>query len=236
MVEEVVGDMTAPVIAVDGPSGSGKGTVGRMLAQKLGWHFLDSGSLYRLLALAAQNHSISLDNEQALTTLAAHLDVQFQSATGSDTATITLEGEDVTLAIRTETCGNAASRVAAIPSVRQALLQRQRAFREKPGLVADGRDMGSVVFPDAKVKVFLTASAAERACRRYKQLIEKGLDANIDELANEIAQRDERDASRDISPLKAQPDAVVIDSTGMDIVQVVDSLLHLCRERFGLNI
>lgn len=236
MVEEVVGDVTAPVIAVDGPSGSGKGTVGRMLAQKLGWHFLDSGSLYRLLALAAQNHSIALDNEQALTTLAAHLDVQFQSATGGDSATITLEGEDVTLAIRTETCGNAASKVAGIPSVRQALLQRQRAFREKPGLVADGRDMGSVVFPDAKIKIFLTASAAERARRRYKQLIEKGLDANIVELANEIAQRDERDASRDISPLRAQPDAVVIDSTGMDVMQVVDSLLQLSRERFGLTI
>lgn len=234
-MSEAVGEIQVPVIAIDGPGGSGKGTVGRLLADRLGWHFLDSGSLYRLLALAAQNHAISLDNEAALITLAAHLDVQFESSDDGQSTRITLEGEDVTHAIRTESCGNAASKVAVIPAVRDALLQRQRAFREPPGLVADGRDMGSVVFTDSQLKIYLTASAEVRANRRLNQLKEKGLDARIEDLIIEIEQRDERDMNRAVAPLKPMPDSIVIDSSSLGIDQVMEQLLSLVHDRLGLT-
>lgn len=222
-----------PVIAIDGPSGSGKGTVSRLLAERLGWHLLDSGALYRLVALAAANHGIGLDNQAGLETLAAHLDVQFTAGTGAEPVVV-LEGEDVTDAIRTEACGNAASQVAALPAVRQALLARQRAFREAPGLVADGRDMGTVVFPDAEVKIFLTASAEERARRRHKQLKEKGVSGSLSALVAEIAERDERDRRRAVSPLKAAPDAAVLDSTALGVDAVLERVLDICSRRLGL--
>ncbi len=217
-----------PVITIDGPGGSGKGTVSRILAKKLGWHFLDSGSLYRLVGLAAQRHAIALDNEPALETLAAHLDVQFDTDEDVQIKVI-LEGEDVTDALRSEECGNDASRVAALPAVRLALLDRQRAFLEPPGLVADGRDMGTVVFPDAQLKVFLTASAEERATRRYKQLKDKGLDVNLGNLLKEIAERDVRDSTRSFAPMKAADDAIVVDTTGIGIDAVVQRLVDLWR-------
>ena len=210
-----------PLVTIDGPGGSGKGTISRILATQLGYKLLDSGALYRLLALAAQTHSISLDSEEALVTLAAHLDVQFISNDEKSTRLL-LEGEDVSDAIRGEECGNHASIVAALPQVRIALLARQRVFMEFPGLVADGRDMGTVVFPDADVKIFLTATP--------EQLIDKGIDVNLATLSREIAERDGRDASRLVSPLKPAPDAVILDTTGVTIDQVVDQILNLIEQ------
>ncbi|MGC8121896.1 (d)CMP kinase [Marinobacter sp. VGCF2001] len=212
----------APVITVDGPGGSGKGTVTQMLARKLGWHLLDSGALYRLTALAAIRQQVALDDEPALVRVAAGLDVTFQPTPPGDPARVLLAGEDVTSEIRTETCGDNASKVAVMQPVRDALLQRQRDFRVSPGLVADGRDMGTVVFPDAPVKIFLTASAEERARRRYNQLMEAGVDVNIDALLEEIRVRDERDINRAAAPLKPADDAQVIDSTGLSIEEVLD--------------
>ncbi|WP_312928851.1 (d)CMP kinase, partial [Stutzerimonas nitrititolerans] len=202
-----------PVVTIDGPSGSGKGTVAALLAARLGWKFLDSGALYRLLAFAARNHGVDLTNEEALKVLAAHLDVQFDTAGSGQGMRIVLEGEDVTEAIRNEVVGAGASQVAALPAVREALLQRQKAFREAPGLVADGRDMGTVVFPDATLKIFLTASAEERARRRYLQLKAKGDDVNLASLLDEIRARDERDTQRAVAPLKPADDAIQLDST-----------------------
>ena len=225
---------TVPVIAIDGPVGSGKGTISRLISQRLGWNLLDSGALYRVLALAAERHAIALDNAQALATLAAHLDVQFITVPDGALA-IVLEGEGVTEAIRSEACGEAASRVAALPAVRAGLLARQRAFREPPGLVADGRDMGTVVFPDATLKVYLTATPEERARRRYKQLKEKEMDVNLHNLLKEIATRDERDASRPVAPLKPAPDAEVVDTTGLGIEAVVDHVMQLARRHFAMN-
>jgi CMP/dCMP kinase len=217
--------LQAPVIAIDGPSGSGKGTIAGLLAKRLGWSLLDSGALYRLLAFAARNHGVDLTNEEAMKLLAAHLDVQFKAASNDLGQRIILEGEDVTDLIRNEQIGAGASQVASLPAVREALLQRQRAFQEMPGLVADGRDMGTVVFPDAPLKVFLTASAEERARRRYLQLKAKGDDVNLASLLDEIRARDERDTQRAVAPLKPAADAIQLDSTELSIEQVLERIL-----------
>ncbi len=226
--------MTAdiPVLTIDGPSGSGKGTVSALVARELGWHLLDSGALYRLVALGATRHAIDLANETALAEYAANLDVCFEIQSDGSPPGILLEDEVVGDAIRTEACGNGASKVAALGAVREALLQRQRDFLQKPGLVADGRDMGTVVFPQAGVKIFLTASVDERAQRRYKQLKDKGISANLPDLLTEIAERDARDAQRTVSPLKPAADAVVLDTTSSTIEEVCDRVMQLCRERF----
>lgn len=220
--------MEAPVVTIDGPSGSGKGTISLSIAQKLGWHFLDSGALYRLLALSLLNNNLPFEDEFVMADMARRLDVHF-SAELSGEVEIYLENKQVTNKIRTEECGNAASKVATVPAVREALLERQRGFRQLPGLVADGRDMGTVVFPDAPLKIFLTASAGERAKRRHNQLKQKGIDANLAALQDEIAERDKRDAERAVSPLKAADDAVIIDSTHMSIDEVVEQVMALCR-------
>ena len=220
----------APVVTIDGPSGSGKGTISRLLAQRLGWHFLDSGALYRLVALAAERHGVDFGDTAGLAALARALDVEFR-ADPDGQPSVWLEGEAVTLAIRTEACGNGASKVAAVPAVREALLERQRAFARPPGLVADGRDMGTVVFPGATLKIFLTASLEERARRRHNQLKEQGVSANLDGLFHELAERDERDANRAVAPLKPADDAVTVDSTGLGIDAVLQRVMELVRER-----
>ena len=219
-----------PVITIDGPSGSGKGTISRLVADRLGWHFLDSGALYRLVALAALHHAVALEDELSLKTLAAHLDVQFLAAEDGGEGRMILEGEDVTDAIRTEECGKAASVVAALPSVRQALLERQRAFLESPGLVADGRDMGTVIFPHAQLKIFLTASREERARRRYKQLNAKGVNVNLQHILDELAVRDARDSGRSVSPLRPAADAIIIDTTVLSINGVVEEVMNAWRK------
>lgn len=222
-----ISDNTVPVVTIDGPGGSGKGTVTQMLARRLGWHLLDSGALYRLTALAAQRKGVPLDDEAGLVNVAGALDVTFEPTPEGEPVRVILDGEDVTREIRTEQTGDGASRVAVIQAVRDALLQRQRDFRKAPGLVADGRDMGTVVFPDAPVKVFLTASAEERAQRRYLQLKESGADVNIDHLLDEIRARDERDMNRSAAPLKPAEDAQVIDSTGLSIEEVLSKVMIL---------
>ena len=221
-----------PVITIDGASGTGKGTISQILAKRLGWRFLDSGALYRVLALAAQKHSVALDNEKALEVLGEHLDVQF-IAQDNDFPLVILEGEDVTEIIRTEKFGNAASIVAALPAVRACLLSRQRAFRELPGLVADGRDMGTVVFPDAEHKFFLLASPEERALRRHKQLKEKGISVTLGDLIEELRTRDKRDQERTIAPLKPADDAVCINTDHLSIEQVVETILSRLEGRDG---
>lgn len=208
-----------PVIAIDGPSASGKGTVAQRIAEKLGFHYLDSGALYRLVALAAIRSEVDLRDERTLSDIAAQLDAGFEGAE------IRLQNEDVTNAIRAEACSNAASQIAAYPEVRTALLERQRQFRRIPGLVADGRDMGSVVFPEAILKIFLTASTETRAQRRYKQLIEKGIDANIATLLQDIRERDARDSNRPVAPLQQGANAHLLDTTSLSIAEAVDSVL-----------
>lgn len=220
-----------PVIAVDGPSGSGKGTVCRLVARALGWHLLDSGALYRLVALAGDRAGLDASDQAGHAALAGSLDIRFE-VDEAGTERVLLGGEDITRELRSEKAGNAASRVAAWPDVRKALFQRQRRFMQAPGLVADGRDMGSVVFRDAGLKIFLTASAEERARRRHKQLKEKGLGVNLAALSAEISERDRRDATREVAPLVACEDAVVIDSTALDIDAVVERVLELARDRF----
>ena len=221
---------TAPVITLDGPGGSGKGTLAALVARQLGWTLLDSGALYRLLAFAARNHGVDSTNEESLKLLAAHLDVQFLAG-HEHGQRIILEGEDVTDVIRTEEVGAGASQVATLPAVRDALLQRQQAFREAPGLVADGRDMGTVVFPDAELKIFLTAGAEERAQRRYLQLKQKGENVSLPALLEEIRERDARDSQRSVAPLKPADDAVELDSTHLSIQQVLERILTLAAER-----
>lgn len=214
-----------PVITIDGPGGSGKGTLARLLAHKLNWHILDSGAIYRLLALASLRANTAADDAEALTQLAAAMDIGF--AMDLDLAiSATLDSEDVSSIIRTEAMGNLASKVSAYASVRAALLQKQRDFRRLPGLVTDGRDMGTIVFPDALVKVFLIASAEERAERRYNQLINKGIHGNLAQILGEIQERDQRDTEREVAPLKPAPDSLVVDSTGRSIQQVFEEVLE----------
>lgn len=213
-----------PVIAIDGASGTGKGTISQMIAKRLGWELLDSGALYRVLALAAQRHSVALENEKSLEVLAEHLDVQF-IAQENDLPRVILEGEEVTETIRTEKIGNSASIIAALPAVRAALLSRQRAFRNLPGLVADGRDMGTVVFPDAELKIFLTASPEERALRRLNQLKDRGISVTLGDLIVELRERDKRDSERTVAPLKPADDAIIVDTDRLSIEQVVDRIL-----------
>ncbi|TMO73974.1 (d)CMP kinase [Pseudoalteromonas sp. S3785] len=216
-----------PVITVDGPSGSGKGTVCRLLADKLGWDVLDSGAIYRVLSLAALHHQIALDNEEALVPLAANLDVQFLVDSQTNAGKVILEGEDVTSTIRNEEVGAAASKVAALPRVREALLRRQRAFKTERGLIADGRDMGTVVFQDAPLKIYLTASAQERARRRYVELNERGLDVTLSGLLQDIQARDERDMNRTVAPLVPADDAIEIDTSELNAQQVFDKVITL---------
>ncbi|HAH01648.1 (d)CMP kinase [Vibrio splendidus] len=221
----------SPVITVDGPSGAGKGTLCMLLADKLGFHLLDSGAIYRVLALAAIHHGVNTESEDALVPLATHLDVQFIAE--GDLVKVILEGEDVSGELRKEETGMAASKVAALPRVREALLRRQRAFSAAPGLVADGRDMGTVVFPEAEAKIFLDASAEERASRRLKQLQQKGLDVKFDDLLSEIQERDDRDRNRPVAPLRPAEDALVLDSTSMNIEQVVEKALHYIESKLA---
>jgi len=219
-----------PVIAIDGPSGSGKGTVSRRVAQALGWHWLDSGALYRLVGLAGERAGLAPDDRAGHAALAEAMAVRFE-ATPEGEERVWLSGRDVTRDIRSEQAGELASRVAAWAAVRTGLLNRQRAFRIAPGLVADGRDMGSVVFPDAYLKVYLTASAEERARRRHKQLKDKGLDVSLAALSREIAERDHRDATRTVAPLKVTADAVLLDSTQLAVDDVVARVLSLAHAR-----
>ncbi len=220
------------VLAIDGPSGSGKGTVCRQVAAALGWHLLDSGALYRLVAHGAALAGVASADVAGHAAVARAMNVRF-AARADGEESILLSGLEVSGAIRTEAAGAAASRIAAWPEVRAALVERQRAFAEPPGLVADGRDMGSVIFPEAQLKIFLTASPEERARRRYKQLIGKGINANLAGLSLEIAERDRRDATREVAPLVATPDAITLDSTQLPLASVVDQVLSLARERFG---
>jgi cytidylate kinase len=217
--------MDAPVIAIDGPSASGKGTVAEKVAAALGYRYLDSGALYRLVTLAALGASADLGDEAALTRIAEKMAIDFRDGK------TWLEGRDVTAELRSEPVGVAASRIAAYPAVRRALLTRQRGFRASPGLVADGRDMGSVVFPDAPLKVYLTADVATRAERRYKQLMEKGMYAKMGDVVEELRRRDERDSTRPVAPLKHYPDALFLDTTGLTVEQAVERILGWWRER-----
>jgi cytidylate kinase len=226
-------DKIVPVLTIDGPSGSGKGTVSRMAADALGWHLLDSGALYRAVGFAAGMEGLDLSDAEAVTRCAQTTKISFRDPRDGAETRVIVNGMDATDEIRTETCGAAASAIAAIPGVRMALFDKQRAFRKAPGLVADGRDMGTVIFPDAQTKVFLTASAEERAKRRYKQLKEKGLGVTLAALLREIQARDVRDAGRAVAPLKPAADAAVIDSTGMPVERVVAAVLELVGKGRG---
>ncbi len=223
---------SAPVLTIDGPSGAGKGTVAQLVASRLGWHLLDSGALYRVVGLAAWQRGVALDAPDELAALVDDIDIVF-AATADGEARIELDGVDVADRIRTEHCGELASKVAAIPAVRRALVSKQHAFRRPPGLVADGRDMGTVIFPDAELKVFLTASARERARRRHKQLKQKGIDGTFAALYEDIRRRDERDTKRGIAPLTAAPDAMLLDTTSMSIDDVVETVVQLAAPLMG---
>lgn len=219
-----------PVLTIDGPSGSGKGSIAQLVAKHLGWHLLDSGALYRLVALAAVRQSLALDDEAGLADLAGRLDIEFRPSEYGQPVKVMLDGDDVSNEIRLEASGNNASKVAALPDVRAALLQRQRDFLMAPGLVADGRDMGTVVFPEAPFKVFMSATAQARAERRYRQLKQQGEDVRIATLLQEIEQRDARDMGRKAAPLKAADDAVCIDTTTLSIEQVLEQVLSIIKK------
>ena len=218
---------TVPVLTIDGPSGSGKGTISRLVAGRLGWHYLDSGALYRAVGLAAAWEQVDLSDEEAVAACAARADIRFENQADGGEPHVIVNGKDATHQLRMETAGAAASAIAALPAVRAALVDLQRGFRRSPGLVADGRDMGTVIFPDAGTKVFLTASAAERAERRHKQLKDKGVSVTLDGLLGEILARDARDANRAVAPLRPAEDAVSIDTTGQGIAAVVEQVLAL---------
>lgn len=218
-------DSAVPVITIDGPSGSGKGTISQYLAAKLGWHHLDSGALYRLLAYAALQQAVPLDDESALVQLAAGLSESYQLPT-TDRPAIMLAGVDVGQALRTEKCAEAASKTAALPAVRQALLAWQRHYRQLPGLIADGRDMGTVIFPDATLKLFLTARPEVRAERRFKQLKNKGIEVDLGELVREVEARDQRDSSRKASPLLPAEDALILDNSDQDEARTLAQVLQ----------
>ena len=221
---------SASVIAIDGPSGTGKGTLCGILASWLGWHLLDSGALYRIVATGAMKHNIHWDDEKALAELALSLDVSFSAARPGEDVEVYYEGEEVSPKIRNEDCGRHASIVAAYPGVRQALFERQRNFRQPPGLIADGRDMGTVVFSDAELKIYLTANAEVRAQRRYKQLNQQGIGVNLAQLSADIAERDVRDSERKTSPLRPADDAVIVDTSGITIQQVVEQVTDMVRK------
>lgn len=221
-----------PVITIDGAGGTGKGVVTQQIAKQLGWKLLDSGALYRVLALSAQKNNIALEDSALLEQLAIHLDVQFVADEIGQFPRIFLDGEDVTGMIRSEKIANAASQAGAISGVRQALLDRQRAFRQAPGLVTDGRDMGTVVFPDADLKVFLTASPEKRAIRRYHQLKELGIHVNLDDLVEELKERDRRDQGRAIAPLRPAADAFCIDTDHLSVAEVVERVMTEVRKKF----
>jgi cytidylate kinase len=223
--------ITVPVLAIDGPSGSGKGTLAQILAKHLGWHLLDSGALYRIVGLAAVEQGVEFDDEAGLVSIAEHMDVKFTAAEHGEPTAVLLNGSDISNAVRSEQSGYYASRVAVFNGVRQALHERQRNFAKAPGLVADGRDMGTEVFRDAPLKIFLTASAEARAQRRYKQLMDKGESVNLAALLEDIQARDQRDSERAVAPLRPATDAVVIDSTAMDIEQVFQQVLTLLQQR-----
>lgn len=218
-----------PVLTIDGPSGSGKGTISRLVAEHLGWHLLDSGAIYRAVGYAAGMAGIDLTDAEAVTRMAESAKIVFRSAKDGGETRVIVNGHDATDELRTETAGAAASAIAAYPSVRSALFEKQRGFRKAPGLVADGRDMGTVIFPDAASKVFLTASADERARRRYKQLKDKGLNVTLAALLREIQARDERDATRAVAPLRPADDALTIDTTGIPVAGVVAAVLTVVR-------
>jgi len=222
------------VITIDGPVGVGKGTLTLRLARFLGWHTLDSGAIYRVLALAAQKHKVALNDELGLCQLAESLQVNFQPMSDLSSTQVWLENQDVSRELRTETCGAAASQLAALTAVRQALLARQRAFQQPPGLVADGRDMGTVVFPYAPLKLFLTASVAARAERRYQQLKQQEIDVNIDSLMSEITLRDQRDMTRAVAPLIPATDANIVDTTALTIDEVMAQVLHLVAQKLSM--
>jgi len=226
--------INAPVITIDGPSGSGKGTISQLLASKLSFNYLDSGALYRLVAMAAQRHGVALDNVEALAVLAAHMDIVFEMDAEGGSPKVVLESENVSDLIRSEEVGSKASMVAAFPEVRSALLQRQKAFAQQPGLVADGRDMGTVIFPNAEVKIFLTASATARAERRHKQLIAKGENGSLRDLVEKVENRDERDRTRSVAPLLPAQDAVTVDSTVLSIAEVLEAVLAVVAQRLKI--
>jgi cytidylate kinase len=223
--------LSIPVIAIDGPGGSGKGTIAQLLSRKLGWHLLDSGAMYRIVGLAAVKAGIDLDDEAALALLAEQMNVRFCEGQIGEPATVILDNEDISDSVRTEQAGDYASRVAVHGKVRQALVQRQRDFAQAPGLVADGRDMGTVIFADAPLKIYLTASAEARAERRYKQLMKKGESVSLPALLEDVRRRDERDMQRLVAPLKPADDAIQLDSTTMGIEEVLQTVFTLIQTR-----